>query len=126
MERIENVKITKVSLNTKDHCCLTFKIVVEGAGIGVVLGGYSIGHNFSGSGCSEEKSFDATGDGLIAIMKIMDTVGVDAWEDLVGCYARIKVGGLGSCVTCIGNIIKDKWFDMKEFFESVEKKGERQ
>lgn len=124
MERIENVKIKKVSLDMKDHCCLTFKIVVEGAGFGVALGGYSIGHNFSGAGCPEEKSFDATGDGLIAMMKIMDTVGVDAWEDLVGCYARIKVGGLGSCVTCIGNIIKDKWFDMKEFFESAEKKGE--
>ena len=58
-------------------------------------------------------------------MKIMDTVGVDAWEDLVGCYARVKVGGLGSRVSCIGNIIKDKWFDMKEFFENAEKKGEQ-
>lgn len=124
MERIENVKITKVSLSMKDHCCLTFKITVEGAGFGVVLGNYSIGHNFSDAGCTEEESFDATSDGLIAMMKIMDTVGVDAWEDLVGCYARVKVGGLGSCVTCIGNIIKDKWFDMKEFFENAEKKGE--
>jgi len=124
VERIENVKITKVSLSMKDHCCLTFKITVEGAGFGVVLGNYSIGHNFSDAGCTEEESFDATSDGLIAMMKIMDTVGVDAWEDLVGCYARVKVGGLGSCVTCIGNIIKDKWFDMKEFFENAEKKGE--
>lgn len=52
------------------------------------------------------------------MMKIMDTVGVERWEDLPGKYIRVESGGWGSTITKIGNIIKDKWFDLKEFFET--------
>ena len=57
-------------------------------------------------------------------MKIMDTVGVERWEDLEGQYARIKTEGWGSRITCIGNILKNKWFDLKEFF-AEKKEGDK-
>ena len=46
-------------------------------------------------------------------------VGVDKWEDLPGKYIRFEDNGCGFTVTKIGNIIKDKWFDLKEFFGKV-------
>lgn len=114
-ERIENVKIESVSLTF-----ISFFITVKGNGFGVTLGGYAIGHGFLGA---DPQDFEACGEGLVAMMNIMNVVGVDRWEDLVGKYARVKVGGLGSTVSCIGNIIKDEWFDIKKFFEAVKAKG---
>ncbi len=55
-----------------------------------------------------------------SISKVLDVVGVDRWEDLPGKYIRIEDNGLGSTINKIGNIIEDKWFDLKEFFGKVE------
>lgn len=110
---IENVKITNTSITMEDHGVLTFYITVEGAEIGVNLGGYCIGSGYLGA-----KEFSAeNGGGLVAMMNIMNVVGVHKWEDLKGKYCRIKTEGWDSTVSIIGNIIENKWFDMKKFFE---------
>lgn len=80
-------------------------------------GGYCIGHGYLGA----DEFIAETGDGLEAMMRIMDVVGVSTWEDLSGKFVRIKTNGPGRGVDIIGNIMKDKWFNIKEFFE--EKKG---
>lgn len=113
---ILNAKITGTKLTMEDHGCLSFWIFLEGAGWGVGYGGYCIGHGYQGA-----DKFTATGDGLEAMMRIMDVVGVDTWEDLNGKYVRVKTDGWGKKVDVIGNIMKDKWFNIKEFFEA--KKG---
>ena len=33
-----------------------------------------------------------------------------------GEYVRIKRVEWGNTITCIGNILQDKWFDLKDFF----------
>lgn len=108
---IKNGKITDVSLTMADHGVLTFYLTIEGNGIGFCYGGYVLGHGYLGS-----KNFDSSAKGLEAIMRIMDTVGVDRWEDLKNKYIRYEDNGLGSIVHKIGNIIQDKWFDIEEFF----------
>lgn len=119
MNEIKNVKITNVSLTMADHGCLTFYLTLEGDGWGVNYGGYCIGFGFLGS-----DSFTAeNGSGLVAIMRIMDTVGVERWEDLKGKYIRIVDEGWGSSVKKIGNIIEDKWFDIDEFFKNYNKEN---
>ena len=117
MEEILNAKITSVSLSMADHGCLTFYITLTGGGWGVSVGGYAIGHGYLGA-----DHFDACGYGLEAMMRIMNVVGVDRWEDLKGQYIRVKSNGLGSTIHTIGNVLKDEWFDLKEFFE--EKRNE--
>lgn len=120
MGKITNMKITNVSLTMADHGCLTFWITVEGAGTGCNIGGYCIGHGYLGS-----KEFsDDHGGGLVAMMKIMDVVGVERWEDLKGKYCRVEDNGLGSPITKIGNIINNNWFDLKEYFENFCKENE--
>ena len=72
-ERIENAIIKKVSISMEDHACLTFHLTLDGGGWGVGYGGYCIGHGYLGS-----DHFSAeNGSGLVAMMKIMDTVGVE-------------------------------------------------
>lgn len=108
---IKNAKIVDVSLTMADHGVLTFDLSLVGSGWGVGYGGYVIGKGYVGA-----KEFTAEGKGLVALMRIMDTVGVEKWEDLKGKYIRVVTEGWGSAVTTIGNILEDKWFNAREFF----------
>ena len=107
-DEIVNVKISKPRLYIEDHGCLTFDFIINGSGFGCCFGGYCIGN-------AHDKS--ASGTGLSAMMHIMDVVGVTCWEDLDGKYCRVVDPGLGGCVSKIGNLINDEWFDIKKFFE---------
>lgn len=113
---IVNVKITSVSITMADHGCLTFWVTVEGGGFAVSIGGYAIGHGYLGA-----SEFNGSGLGIEAMMRIMDVVGVDTWEDLKGKYIRIESNGWGGTVKKIGHITDDKWFDIDEFFKSKQR-----
>lgn len=119
---IENAKITNVSISMSDHGCLTFWLTLEGYGWGVSYGGYCIGKGYLGA---DEFSAE-NGGGLVAMMKIMDTIGVERWEDLVGKCCRVKTEGWGSTIKVIGNIMKDQWFDIGEFFETYIEKAKNE
>lgn len=117
MSEIRNAKITDTSITMGDHGCLTFRIMLESGAIGVSYGGYCIGHGFLGS-----DTFSAdNGSGLVAMMRIMDVVGVESWEDLKGKYVRFVDDDWNSPISKIGNIIEDKWFDIDEFFKEYGK-----
>ena len=109
--KISNAKITNVSLTMADHGCLTFYLTLEIPNGGCNYGGYCIGHGYLGA-----KEFDGYEKGLVAMMQIMNVVGVERWEDLRGKYVRFEDNGWGSKIDVIGNIIEEKWFSLKEFF----------
>lgn len=108
---IVNMKITGTSITMADHGCLTFYIHLEGTAAVVSFGGYCIGHGYLGA-----DQFDGCAKGLEAMARIMDVVGVEEWENLPGKYVRMVDPGLGGTVDTIGNIMKNKWFNIKEFF----------
>ena len=118
---VENAKIKSVTLSMADHECLTFGLVLEGSGWGCMFGGYCIGHGYLGADKDEFRV--ENGNGLEAMMRIMDVVGVERWEDLAGKYCRVKTEGWGSSIKIIGNLINNKWFDMGAFF-AEKSKGE--
>lgn len=115
--KIVNAKITSTKLAMGEHGCLTFYLFVEGGGWSCGIGGYCIGHGYLGC---KEKDFDATDKGLVAMMRIMDVVGVETWEDLPDKYVRVEIGSWGDTITKIGNLIDEKWFDIREFFSHTE------
>ena len=117
--RIENAKITSTSISMADHGVLTFDIALEGDGWGVFYGNYVIGHGYLGA---DEFSAE-NGDGLVAMMHIMNTVGVDKWESLPGKFVRVENKGWGKSVTKIGHLIEDKWFDIDKFFKEKRKEN---
>ena len=114
---IENALITNVDLSMADHGCLTLAMTLEGSGWGVVYGGYCLGKGYLGA---DDDFFDGSAAGMEYLMRIMDTVGVEKFQDLKGKYIRVATKGWGSSVKIIGNIIKDKWFDAETFFADKE------
>ena len=110
---IENALITNVDLSMADHGCLTLAMTLEGSGWGVVYGGYCLGKGYLGA---DDDFFDGSAAGMEYLIRIMDTVGVEKFQDLKGKYVRVANKGWGSSVKIIGNSIKDKWFDSETFF----------
>lgn len=110
---IENALITNVDLSMADHGCLTLAMTLEGSGWGVVYGGYCLGKGYLGA---DDDFFDGSAAGMEYLMRIMDTVGVEKFQDLKGKYVRVAAKGWGNPVKIIGNIINDKWFDTETFF----------
>ena len=116
---IRNARLKHVSLSMADHGCLTYELTLDGGGIGCVYGGIVLGKGYLGA-----KEFEGSSKGLEALMRIMDVVGVECWEDLTGKYVRFVITGLGGTVGTIGNIIEDKWFNQREFFKELKEEVE--
>lgn len=111
--KIENALITNVDLSMADHGCLTLSMALDGGGWGVVYGGYCLGKGYLGA---DDDFFDGSAAGMEYLMRIMDIVGVEKFQDLKGKYVRVATKGWGSSVKIIGNILKDQWFDAETFF----------
>lgn len=110
--KIENAKITSVDLSMADHGCLTLRLCLEGEGWGCIYGGYILGHGYVGA-----DEFEGSAIGMESIMRIMDTVGCDSFNEMKGKYVRTAVKGWGDGVQIIGHIMQDKWFDQESFFK---------
>lgn len=115
MKEIENAKITKVDLSMADHGILTLQLALEGSGWCTCFGGRVIGKGYLGA-----KEFVGYEKGTEEIMRIMDVVGVERFNDMKGKYVRVEIDGWGSPVHKIGNIIENKWFDYYEFYGKPE------
>ena len=62
--------------------------------------------------------------GIKALMRIMEVIGVDKFEDIKGKYVRLAfVKYDDSTAKIIGNIIEDKWFDAELFFSNSSNKN---
>lgn len=103
----ENARISSVRLGFDRDIFLSSWITVEGKGWGQSIGGYVLARKGDPEGY---------GKGLAAIANLLDVVGVETWEQLKGQLIRVKgMGGPGSDVPpVIGNIIDDKWWDIRE------------
>lgn len=109
---IKNAIIKSTTLGREDHGIMTFFITIQGEkGTCVAIGGYDPN--------IETRVFRP--ESMEIISEILRVVGVDSWEKLPGKYIRFEDNDWGSTVTKIGNIIDDKWIDIKEFFSA---KGE--
>lgn len=91
MTEIRNAKITKTSLDIERM--FTAWIHLDYSGAGQAFGGYCLGGEW---GCQ-------------FIRKVLETVGVECWENLPGKYIRVECEH--SKVHRIGHITDDKWFD---------------
>lgn len=112
--RIENALIKNVDLSMADHGCLTLAMTLEGAGWGVCYGGYCLGKGYLGA---DDDFFDGSAAGMEYLIRIMNTVGVERFQDLRGKYVRVALQGWSGPVKIIGNVISDQWFDAETFFE---------
>lgn len=116
--QIKNARIDKVKLFIEDHDILTFMISLDLGDVGCGVGGYALDQAFEDdNGWIVRKSSPA---GLDCMRRIMEVVGVNSWEDLEGKYVRYEYTEWGCSINKIGNIIKDDWIDIKEFFKNYD------
>jgi len=113
---IKNAIINSTMLGREDHGIMTFSLYIGFSGCSCGVGAYALDHYDR-----ETKSRVFTAKGLEAISMILEVVGVDKWEDLPGKYIRFKDNGWGSTIDEIGNIIDDRWFNLREFFSDTDK-----
>ena len=102
--KIQNAKITSVDLSMKDHGCLTLQLVLEGSGWGCVYGNVCLGNGFLGA-----KVFKGWKYCAVYLMKLMDTVGVATFNDMINTHVRVAFDK-DDRAKIIGNLIEDKWF----------------
>ena len=115
--KIENAVIKDIDLSMADHGCMTLAMTLGGGGWGVVYGGYCLGKGYLGA---DDDFFSGSAAGMEYLIRIMDTVGVERFQDLKGKYVRVAIRGWSDNVKIIGNIIKDQWFDPETFFADKE------
>ena len=117
---IENARITDVDLSMADHGVLTLELALQGSGWACVYGGYVIGQGYLNA-----EEFRGSAVGMESIMRIMDVVGVESFNDMKDKIVRVATKGWGSSVRIIGNVMSDKWFDIDSFFkDEKETEGE--
>ena len=113
--QILNAKIVDADLSMADQGVLIMKLSLAGNGWSVDYGGYVLGVGSLGA-----TEFTGMPKGTEQIMRVMDTVGVDHFKELVGSYVRIAINRNNSGpVNIIGNIITDQWFDIADFYADV-------
>lgn len=115
--KVTNGRIESTMLGVEDHGIMTFYLHLRFDGSCQGCGGFAIDRY--------DKVTDTRigyGPAVMAIRRILETVGVDKWEDLAGKLIRVKYpADYSHRVPIIGNILEDRWFDLKEFF--AEQKG---
>ena len=102
--RIENALITNVDLSMADYGCLKLAMTLEGGGWGVVYGSHCLGKGYLGA---DDDFFDRSAAGTEYLMRIMDTVEVEKFQDLKSKYVRVAIKTWVDTVNIIGNIISN-------------------
>ena len=97
----KNAVIKNVKLGFEDHGILTAYITLDYGSLNQAFGGYGLG-----GPCAS-----------VFIQQVLETVGVDNWEDLKG--KPIRAMSDHAKVYKIGHYIEDKWFDPSETFKSM-------
>jgi len=108
---IRNAQIINTMMGREDHGIFTFYIFVRFGGSQCGIGGYVLDEP---SEDGKRRVFRA--ESMEAISMILEVVGVNKWEDLKGKYIRVKDNGWGSPINEIGNLMEEKWFNIKKFF----------
>lgn len=117
-DEIINAQIESTMLGYEDHGILTCYLHLKWGARGQGFGGYALDKHNGERNLKSRRLGTAYGCEFIA--RIMQTVGVEKWEDLKGKFVRIR-GQTNSSIASIGHIIEDKWFtpetDLKHLAE---------
>ena len=122
-KEIYNARITDTRLGYNDWNQLTFSIYTDSEYGICGFGGCQFGKrdDFAIDEVSRLRetkyiNFEWTSE---LIMKLLDVVGVDKWENIKGKLIRIRTNGkTGSAggIEAIGNILENKWFSIQDFY----------
>lgn len=107
MDGVYNSIIEVADLGFDGDWLFTYHLQLRGAGTGCIFGGHCLGKRM-------ENKFYFDSRSIVALMKILDVVGVNTVRELNGKPVRVKVES-GSVIG-IGNFLEDKWYIPRDFF----------
>lgn len=110
---IKNAVITGTMLGVEDHGILSAFVYLDYGGSAQGFGGYALDSN------AGKRWLDGGNVCGRFVRRVLETVGVERWEDLKGKNIRVK-SDWGK-VYAIANILRDNWYDPSEDFKSLEK-----
>ena len=110
MKEITNALITATTLDFTG--IMTAWIHLDYGGSGQGFGGYGLDSYDEIK--KERVAHKACG---FFIMRVLETVGAEKWEDLPGKYVRVEKDW--GKVYRIGNILEDKWFNPEAEFKEI-------
>ena len=115
-----NAQIKDTMLGYEDHGIMTCFLHLEQKASGQGFGGFCL----DDVPLKEDKKGDRRPSKLAGwwIKRILETVGVERWEDLKGQFIRVDGEEFGD-IFGIGHIIEDKWFYPKKELEAMKEKG---
>ncbi|NWL13271.1 hypothetical protein DM793_18565 [Paenarthrobacter nitroguajacolicus] len=111
--QIGTIKSTR--LGVEDHGVMTATLNIEWSGGGIGVGGYTLDSPRKDDS-GKHLGRIGTAYGLDHIMRLLETVGVDRWEQLPGKQVIVMFegdGGWGSISCGIAGITNEKVFDVK-------------
>lgn len=111
---ILNGKIRKTMLGTKDFGFFTFLLDITFDGTGCGYGTYALDEYDK-----DKKKRVPTDVGLGAIIKLLETLELNSWEELENTFVRCEIEN--NSIVRIGHLIKDKWFSFPEYYEENNK-----
>ena len=112
-----NAVIEGTMLGLEDHGIMSFYLYVDYGGSRQGAGGYALDSPVKDS----EGHFlrrEGTALGMALIVRILEVVGVDKWEDLKGKSIRVRADD--SKVYEVGHLLKDNWLNFQAHFEGQE------
>jgi hypothetical protein len=109
-----NALIESTMLGIEGHGIMTCYLMLKQEGTGQGFGGYSLDGPYNHK-TKEREHNKVCG---YFIKRILETVGVEKWEDLEGKYIRVKGEEWGD-IEAIGHITKNKWFYPKKEIEAM-------
>lgn len=107
---IKNVYIKDVDFTMANYGCLMLYLDLTGENFSVSYGGYALGKGRIGG-----DEFIGSPNGIEYIMRIMDTLGIERFQNIKGAFARIAFKNTNEPIKIIGNVLTDKWFDIDNF-----------
>lgn len=113
----EVMRIKSTTLGGEDHGIQTAYLMCEGKGTGVGVGGYGLDEPVKIDGKFSHRQ--GTAYGMDHIMTILETAGVDRWEqlpgqDIVVLYEGARRSNLGSIAVGFAGLLNGKVMILKE------------
>lgn len=106
-------------IGQEDHGILTCYVMLDYGGSGQGFGGYALDTAVKDA----EGKFlrrEGTAFGMQFIQNILDTIGVEKWEDLKGKHCRVELTEHGwGKILRIGHFLNDKWFNPEDLFKKL-------
>lgn len=118
-----NATITNTCLGSGDWSMgqFTFVIELKYGQFSKEFGGYSLSHRDFAN-----REMIGNAGGLESINKVLEVVGVETWENLIGAVVRIAKSDYCTTITRIWNKERDIYFDLQEFFQKFEENAKKQ